>query len=195
VLIDSTNRGADEAGFLEYFGYRCREYLDCIEGALLYILCHFYNIQLCEQDTQERTRKRIKEDLRASSQAYTDYAENTLPKLKRTYLRKCQDVEDHKAAVQAQTPHPRQEGGQQPQSHSPEHYNAPLTNSKSNPSLPTKPVVTSPHPLRPLDRRPSGSMPTTRNRSPSANTPFSDLASHGKLTVHLLLPLTHRMQN
>jgi len=136
-------------------------------------------IQLRAQDTQDRTRKRIKEDLRESSIAYNEYAENTLPKLKRTYLRKCQDVEDLKAA---QSQVLRQDGGHQ-QSQSMEHNSAPLTNSRSNPSLPSKPVVTSPHPLRPLDRRPSGSMPTTRNRSPSTNTAFSDLASHGKLYV------------
>jgi hypothetical protein len=133
------------------------------------------------QDTQDRTRKRIKEDLRESSIAYNEYAENILPKLKRTYLRKCQDVEDLKAA---QSQAPRQDSGLQ-QSQSSEHSSSPLTNSRSNPSLPSKPVVTSPHPLRPLDRRPSGSMPTTRNRSPSTNTAFSDLASHGKLPILL----------
>jgi hypothetical protein len=45
------------------------------------------------QETQDRTRKRIKEDLKDSISAYTDFADNILPKLKRTYLRKCQDVE------------------------------------------------------------------------------------------------------
>ena len=45
------------------------------------------------RETQERTRKRIKEDLRDSTQAHQDYAENVLPRLKRTYLKKCQEVE------------------------------------------------------------------------------------------------------
>jgi hypothetical protein len=45
------------------------------------------------QETQDRTRKRIKEDLKDSSSAYTDFADNILPRLKRTYLKKCQDVE------------------------------------------------------------------------------------------------------
>jgi hypothetical protein len=33
-------------------------------------------------------------DLKESAAAYADYAENTLPKLKRTYFRKCQEYED-----------------------------------------------------------------------------------------------------
>lgn len=45
------------------------------------------------KETQERTRKRIKEDLRDATVNHVEYAENVLPKLKRTYLRKCQDVE------------------------------------------------------------------------------------------------------
>ena len=53
--------------------------------------CHHLHLAL--QETQERTRKRIKEDLKNSSAAYADYAENMLPKLKRAYLRRCQDVE------------------------------------------------------------------------------------------------------
>ena len=31
--------------------------------------------------------------MKESIQAHTDYAENVLPKLKRAYLKKCQDVE------------------------------------------------------------------------------------------------------
>ncbi|KAF7978859.1 hypothetical protein HWV62_44331 [Athelia sp. TMB] len=135
--------------------------------------------------------KRIKEDLKESGAAYNDYAENVLLKLKRAYLRKCQEVEDHKAASAAAQPHPhahhhatRAEGVSSPP---PEPYGAPLTNSRSNPSLPAKPVVTSPQPLRPLDRRPSGSAPKERNRSPSSSTAFSDLASHGKKQLNQLI--------
>jgi hypothetical protein len=40
--------------------------------------------------------------------------------------------------------------------------------------------VTSPQPLRPLERRPSTGLPVVRNRSPSAAaSPFSDFAHHG----------------
>lgn len=45
------------------------------------------------QETQDRTRKRIKEDLKDSSATYNSYAEKTLPRLKRTYLKKCQEAE------------------------------------------------------------------------------------------------------
>ena len=55
----------------------------------------------------------------------------------------------------------------------------PPTNSKSNPQVLCKLVVTSPQPLCPLDQRPSG-LPNARNRSPSTNTAFSDLAHQGK---------------
>ncbi|KAH7912985.1 hypothetical protein BJ138DRAFT_1171559 [Hygrophoropsis aurantiaca] len=128
------------------------------------------------KETQDRTRKRIKEDLKESGNAYNEYAENSLPKLKRAYLKKCQEVEDHKAAAAAPSNTPYQEQG-----------GAPLSNSRSNPSLPSKPVVTSPHPLRPLDRRPSGSGPTARNRSPSTSTAFSDFAHHGKKQLNQLI--------
>ncbi|KAH9027952.1 hypothetical protein EDB85DRAFT_78971 [Lactarius pseudohatsudake] len=46
------------------------------------------------KDTQDRARKRVKDDLKESAAAYADYAENTLPKLKRAYFRKCQEYED-----------------------------------------------------------------------------------------------------
>jgi hypothetical protein len=57
------------------------------------------------KETQERTRKRIKEDLKESGVAYTDYAENTLPKLKRTYLKKCQEVEVSTEAIDLAVTH------------------------------------------------------------------------------------------
>lgn len=45
------------------------------------------------QETQDRTRKRIKEDLKDSGMAYNDYAENVLPKLKSKYSKKFAEVE------------------------------------------------------------------------------------------------------
>lgn len=181
-LLSNSNRGADTRRVPEHLNHRCRKYLDGFKGEINLLLQFPGYNKLCAQETQERTRKRIKEDLKESTIAYNEYAEGTLPKLKRTYLRKCQDVEDHKAAS-AQTHSqshnaPRPEGT--PQS-TLEHYNTPLTSTRTNPASQAKPVVTSPQPLRPLDRRPSGSMQSTRNRSPSSGTAFSDLASHGKL--------------
>ncbi|KAG1749647.1 uncharacterized protein EDB91DRAFT_1108879 [Suillus paluster] len=133
------------------------------------------------RETQERTRKRIKEDLKESGSAYTDYAENTLPKLKRTYLKKCQEVEDHKAAAAAA---PSQSTSTIPY---PEQSGTTLSTSRSNPSLPSRPVVTAPQPLRPLDRRPSGSAPGPRNRSPSTSGTFSEFAQHGKKQLNQLI--------
>jgi hypothetical protein len=45
------------------------------------------------QDTQDRTRKRIKEDIKDSTQAYTEYAEGMLPRLKTRYAKKFSEVE------------------------------------------------------------------------------------------------------
>ncbi|KAG6371594.1 hypothetical protein JVT61DRAFT_9304 [Boletus reticuloceps] len=133
------------------------------------------------KETQERTRKRIKEDLKDSISTYSDYAENALPKLKRTYLKKCQEVEDHKLAAASASQPPSsatyvEAGG------------TPMPNSRSNPVLPSRPVVTAPQPLRPLDRRPSGTTHVARNRSPSTSgTTFSDFAHHGKKQLNQLM--------
>lgn len=54
-----------------------------------------------------------------------------------------------------------------------------VSNSRANPSIPSRPIVTAPQPLRALDRRPSTSNQTGRNRSPSSSTAFSDLAHQG----------------
>lgn len=45
------------------------------------------------QETQERIRKRIREDLKEAIHTHNDYAENVFPKLRRTYMKKSQDVE------------------------------------------------------------------------------------------------------
>ncbi|KAF8557363.1 RhoGAP-domain-containing protein [Imleria badia] len=133
------------------------------------------------KEIQERTRKRIKEDLKESISAYSDYAENTLPKLKRSYLKKCQEVEDHKLAA-ASTPQPPSTATYV------EPAGTSMPNSRSNPVLPSRPLVTAPQPLRPLDRRPSGTTHVARNRSPSnSGTTFSDFAQHGKKQLNQLI--------
>ncbi|PPQ63698.1 hypothetical protein CVT24_004278 [Panaeolus cyanescens] len=110
------------------------------------------------KDTQERTRKRIKEDLKDSSAAYNEYAETMLPKLKSRYAKKYSEVEEQKRSTANAIP-----------------TSPPLTSSSSDhgpkPSLSnsTRPTVTAPQPLRALDRRPSTSGPTGRNRSPSSS--------------------------
>uniref|UniRef100_A0A0W0FAQ9 Rho-GAP domain-containing protein n=1 Tax=Moniliophthora roreri TaxID=221103 RepID=A0A0W0FAQ9_MONRR len=131
------------------------------------------------KETQERTRKRIKEDLKESGLAYHEYAEVTLPRLKNRYLKKYQEVEESKRAaaspsmpIQQPTPGPDYHG----------------LGPRSHPTS-SRPQVTSPQPLRALDRRPSGSAPSGRNRSPSSSTAFSDFAKEGKKQLNQLIGL------
>ncbi|KAH6916798.1 hypothetical protein BKA70DRAFT_1485592 [Coprinopsis sp. MPI-PUGE-AT-0042] len=127
------------------------------------------------KDTQDRTRKRIKEDIKDSTQAYTEYAEGMLPRLKTRYAKKFSEVEDQRRGP-------------------PQLPTSPLTsptietaafnfNSRSTPAQPsTRPTVTGPQPLRALDRRQSlGS----RNRSPGGG--LSDLAHQGKGKLNQLI--------
>ncbi|KAJ6575529.1 hypothetical protein B0H10DRAFT_1963810 [Mycena sp. CBHHK59/15] len=125
------------------------------------------------RETQDRTRKRIREDLKESGYAYNDFAENGLPKFKARYAKKFAEVEESKRAAAAVPP-------LSPTPAAP----AELHNPKSNPGAPLR--VTSPQPLRALDRRPSGSAPSGRNRSPSSSGAFSDLAHHGKKQLNQL---------
>ncbi|KAF7339971.1 Rho GTPase-activating protein 27 [Mycena venus] len=131
------------------------------------------------RETQERTRKRIKEDLKDSGNAYNDFAENGLPKLKAKYAKKFAEVEESKrmaAAAPPLSPTPMMASGM-------EHH----PNSKA--TVPGAPLrVTSPQPLRALERRPSGSAPRNRDRSPSATgtNALSDLAQHGKKQLNQL---------
>ncbi|KAF8656378.1 hypothetical protein AX16_002565 [Volvariella volvacea WC 439] len=129
------------------------------------------------KETQERTRKRIKEDLKDSTTAYNEYAELMLPKLKARYLKKYSEVEEQRRAIAAPTPTPAP----------PNPDINPLTHTRSNPSAPSRPQVTSPQPLRALDRRPSGSAPSGRARSPSSSGAFSDLAHQGKRQLNQLI--------
>ncbi|KAF9056472.1 hypothetical protein BJ165DRAFT_1522378 [Panaeolus papilionaceus] len=128
------------------------------------------------KDTQERTRKRIKEDLKDSSAAYNEYAETMLPKLKSRYAKKYSEVEEQKRTTANVMP-----------------TSPPLTTSHSDhgskPSIsnPSRPTVTAPQPLRAIDRRPSTSGPTGRNRSPSSSGAFSDLAHQGKRQLNQLI--------
>ena len=124
--------------------------------------------------------------MKDSIQAHNDYAENVLPKLKRAYLKKCQDVEvraprillriadrsrltdlqDHKSVALSAASHAKSDL-RHPDAQG-QYYRDPAT----------RPVVTSPQPLRPLERRASTSTTTTRPRSPP--TTLSDIASQGQ---------------
>jgi hypothetical protein len=136
----------------------------------------------CLQETQERTRKRIKEDLKDSTMAYNEYAEVVLPKLKSRYVKKYAEVEVCQMPLfQLSTFTCCQE---QKRSASTVSVNPPMpppSQSLDNDGIAAnapRPQVTSPQPLRALDRRPSGSY-GGRNRSPTSSTAFSDLAHQG----------------
>ncbi|TFK57655.1 RhoGAP-domain-containing protein [Heliocybe sulcata] len=126
------------------------------------------------RDTQDRSRKRIKEDIKESTNAHVEYAENTVPKLKRNYLKKCQDVEDYKLAASS------------PSQHSSSQSDGPPMKYPLSPT--SKSLVTAPQPLRPVERRPSGGPGGTgRNRSPSSSTALQDLAHQGKRQLNQLM--------
>ncbi|KAA1468463.1 RhoGAP-domain-containing protein [Dentipellis sp. KUC8613] len=129
------------------------------------------------RESQDRSRKKIKEDLKESAAAHNEFIENQLPKLKRAYLRKCQEMEDYKSSPTVVSP----TAGQQPSFQDP---SVAYGTSKSNPL--GKPI-TSPQPLRPLERRASASAPSTRNRSPSTSGALSDLAHQGKRQLNQLM--------
>ncbi|KAI0080062.1 RhoGAP-domain-containing protein [Panus rudis PR-1116 ss-1] len=128
------------------------------------------------KETQERIRKRIREDLKDAISAHTEYSENVYPKLKRAYLKKSQEVEDYKAAAAAE---------RSPLSPTTTAEN-PFVSPRSSVSS-GRPVVTAPQPLRPLERRASGTIPATRNRSPSSSTALHDIASQGKKQLNQLM--------
>ncbi|KZW02078.1 RhoGAP-domain-containing protein [Exidia glandulosa HHB12029] len=117
------------------------------------------------RETQERTKKRIREDLKESITAHADFAENTLPRLKRAYLKRCQEADEHRSASNRESP--------------------------TSPVLDSNPVqraqsVTSPSPTR-LGSRPASTQITPRNRSPStAAGTFADLAQQGKKGLNQL---------
>ncbi|KAF9478021.1 RhoGAP-domain-containing protein [Pholiota conissans] len=130
------------------------------------------------KETQERTRKRIKEDIKDSSAAYNEYAETVLPRLKNRYAKRFSEVEEQKRAAAFVPPTSPVSGPINPE------Y---LHNPKANLTAPLRPTVTAPQPLRALDRRPSSSNPPGRNRSPSSSTAFSDLAHQGKKQLNQLI--------
>ncbi|KAF9523586.1 hypothetical protein CPB83DRAFT_862570 [Crepidotus variabilis] len=128
------------------------------------------------KETQERTRKRIKEDLKDSTQAYNEYAEVVLPRLKTRYQKKYAEVEEQKRAATA----PATQTMPPPTSHS--------DDAAKSSGGSTRPQVTGPQPLRALDRRPSGSY-GGRQRSPSGSNTgaFADLAHQGKKQLNQLI--------
>ncbi|KAI0768636.1 hypothetical protein BD413DRAFT_563758 [Trametes elegans] len=133
------------------------------------------------KEEQDRIRKRVREDLKEAITAHADFAENQLPRLKRNYLKKCQEAEEYRTAAAAPLSPTSPPDSQQPLPP----QSKPHTQSGNG----TRPVVTAPQPLRPLDRRPSSSAHSNRNRSPSASTStaLQDLAHQGKRQLNQLM--------
>ncbi|EJF66392.1 RhoGAP-domain-containing protein [Dichomitus squalens] len=129
------------------------------------------------KEEQERIRKRIREDVKDAITAHSDYAENTLPRLKRNYIKKCQEAEEYRSAAVVSPTSPQDPNVLPPLSKAP---------PPQNPNG-IRPVVTGPQPLRPLERRASQNV--HRNRSPSASTSTAlhDLAHQGKRQLNQLM--------
>ncbi|KIM29131.1 hypothetical protein M408DRAFT_128687 [Serendipita vermifera MAFF 305830] len=138
------------------------------------------------KETHERSRKRIKEDIKISLTQYIEYAENVLPRLRRTYLKRCQEVDEWRSA-----------GEPKPQLTSPTISN-PMS-PKAGMSLPPTSTNTGPPitgagngggPTLPRGRQSSIGIPNRRDRSPGSNTTsFSDLAHQGKRQLNNLRTL------
>ncbi|KAG8933197.1 hypothetical protein FRC01_010543 [Tulasnella sp. 417] len=162
------------------------------------------------KETTDRTKKRIKEDIKDSSQAHADYAEKELPRLKAKYLRKVQEVEELKAMDKAYIP--TSGFAPIPQSFPTSSSAASASTSPTstifqtslpNPitggpggSPPRSVPVAAPQPHQPITSNPLGggqpSRPTTfpavpRNRSPSASTSLSDLAQSSRRALRGML--------
>ncbi|RPD58368.1 RhoGAP-domain-containing protein [Lentinus tigrinus ALCF2SS1-6] len=139
------------------------------------------------KEEQDRIRKRIRDDVKNAITAHAEYAENVLPRLKRTYIKKCQEVEEYKSAAASAIAPISPTSPQDP------HTAVPLSKPLSQLANGARPVVTGPQPLRPLDRRPSQG--GHRNRSPSASatsTALQDLAHQGKRQLNQLMTFLDR---
>ncbi|CCM00351.1 uncharacterized protein FIBRA_02381 [Fibroporia radiculosa] len=138
------------------------------------------------KETQDRIRKRVKEDLKEAVNTHTDYSENVLPRLKRNYLKKCQDAEDYRTAAAAVASQ-QATGSFDPTTGS--------SAIKPNPNISARPIVTAPQPLRPLDRRPSVGAPSSHARSPSTSTALQDAFHQGKKGLNQLITLLDKGGN
>ena len=156
------------------------------------------------RETQERTRKRIREDLKESTLAHQDYVENTLPRLKRHYLKKCQEVEVRLCSVthfEATTIHSclikEYKSADRPTvsttaanaAPNPVTFDAAASPSPRRASFGDRERVALPNVASPTPSHPStASQAGSRNRSPTTTgTAFSDLAHQGKKGLNQLI--------
>jgi hypothetical protein len=174
ALINSLKM--DVVAPLQELKVRAVHYLHISRFSMFQILMDILLFNL--KETHERSRKRIKEDIKSSLTQYNEYSENVLPRLKRLYIKRCQEADELKAAGDPKI-----------------NSTSPII---SNPILP-KPGVPFPQ-NSPTSSQGAGvistNMPTSgtergrrqstaasqgkRDRSPSSNTTsFSDLAQQG----------------
>ncbi|KZV76944.1 RhoGAP-domain-containing protein [Peniophora sp. CONT] len=130
------------------------------------------------RDSQDRIRKRVKEDIKDSTQAHADYVEKTLPTLKRAYVRKAQEVDDYRSSSSREV-----NAAQAPVFEQGNHHFLSRSNASSPP----------PH-SRPMERRASlgASRYRDRDRSPNSqqsSNAFQDIAQHGKRQLNQLMGL------
>ncbi|KAG8823943.1 hypothetical protein FRC19_002817 [Serendipita sp. 401] len=133
------------------------------------------------KETHERSRKRIKEDVKNSWTQYSDYGENTLPRLRRAYFKRCADADELRGnSIDIKAP-----------------VTSPVI---SSPVIPKQggPLVQSPSTIAPSSsppergqrgRQSSVGQQTKRDRSPSAATSFADLAQQGRRQLNNLRTL------
>ncbi|KAG8835577.1 hypothetical protein FRC18_000266 [Serendipita sp. 400] len=126
-------------------------------------------------------RKRIKEDVKNSWTQYSEYGENTLPRLRRAYFKRCADADELRGnSIDIKAP-----------------VTSPVI---SSPVIPKQggPLVQSPSTIAPSSsppergqrgRQSSVGQQTKRDRSPSAATSFADLAQQGRRQLNNLRTL------
>ncbi|KAH7104511.1 RhoGAP-domain-containing protein [Auriculariales sp. MPI-PUGE-AT-0066] len=148
--------------------------------AFVAMLRNALNPLLQLRETQERTKKRIREDIKESTIQHTEYAENTLPRLKRTYMKRCQEADEHRAASK-ETP------ASMGSTTTTTTTTATTTNNNNNTLFDSSRAppqrshtVATPSQAR-LGGRPTSMQAEPRNRSPSSTGgALADLAHQGK---------------
>lgn len=87
-------RDTFKTGVLGHANYRRDYAVDGDEGMdIIFLTVFLFEFPFYVQETQERTRKRIKEDVKDSTLAYNEYAEGVLPRLKSRYAKKYSEVD------------------------------------------------------------------------------------------------------
>ncbi|KAG8906807.1 hypothetical protein FRB99_006074 [Tulasnella sp. 403] len=144
------------------------------------------------KESNDRTRKRIKEEIKDSHQAHIEYQENVLPRLKQRYIRKVQEVEEYRnerafipnsgfAPIPHNLPHPGEKtsptsttfGSSLPPHGVP--AEAVPGSPPRHPIHAPQPQALPANPLGQVQSRPSTQSHAPRNRSPSAPTSLSDI--------------------